>query len=366
MTQPLLRRLLWIGPTLLGVHLLTFLLVHLAPGEPGPALADAVGGGGVGAGVDAGGPAAATTVGADGAEDARAKFRARHLLDRPLWRQYLHALGPFDLGPDGHRWFGGSGVSPWNGLLVGDLGRFYSRPEPVAPELVRRLRVTLPLAACSVLLTYLLAIPLGLLTGARRGSVLDRGTSWLGLLLVAIPVFWGGLMLQLCFGDPGLGWLPVLGLRSRELEGGGLLVAAWDLVQHLILPVVCMSYASLAYLQRQMRGGVLEVLDQEYVQVARAKGVPPGAILRQHVLRNAALPVVTLMASILPVLVGGSVLVEVVFDLPGMGRLAYEGLVARETDVILATTLLSAAFTVVGILLSDLAQGWLDPRLRHG
>jgi len=340
-----LRRLLLLVPTLLGITFLTFLLLHLVPGD---AVDVALGG-------EAG---QAGTVSAE----ARERLRAEFLLDQPLWRQYLHYLGPFDLSPRGHRWFGGDGSHPHGGLLLGDFKHEALRPHVrIVDELVRRLRVTVPLALAALLLSYLVALPLGIHSAVRRGRWSDRGAVVGVFLLYCLPTFWAGLLLQMAFGSQGLGWLPVLGLRAADGDAGGLV----DLLRHSILPVVCLSYGSLAYLSRQMRSGMLEALSSDYVRLARAKGLPERLVVWKHALPNALLPIATLFAGVLPALIGGSVIVETIFELPGMGRYAFEGLQQRDHCIVLATTTLSATLTCLGLLLSDLCYAWLDPRIRH-
>ena len=339
-------------PTLLGITLLTFVLMQLAPGDPATMRFDADGEAGAGT---------SEVVSTQALE----RFRATYLLDQPLWKQYLHYVGPFDLSADGHPWFGGSGARPWGGLVLGDLRNEMMRPRVrVADELARRLRVTVPLALVSVLLAYGIALPLGIWSVLRRGSRLDVAATMLVFLLYAVPTFWAGLMLQFLFGATGLDWLPVLGLRDAEASTLGPWASAWDLVRHAVLPVVCMTYGGFAYLSRQMRSGLLETIEADYVRTARAKGLSERAVVLRHALRNALLPVVTLFASVLPFLIGGSVLVESIFDLPGMGRYAYEGLLQRDYFVVLATTTLSAVLTLLGILVADLAYAVLDPRIR--
>ena len=262
--------------------------------------------------------------------------------------------------------FGGSGEDPWNGLLVLDLGDEFLRPGvSVAGELVERLRVTVPLAALSVLLSYLLAIPIGVYSAVRQGRPLEVASTLVLFMLYAIPTFWAGLLLQLAFGRAGLDWLPVLGLHDKDadqLSGWGY---ALDTAKHLVLPVVTYTYASLAYLSRQMRVGVVDAITQDYVRTARAKGLSEKVVVFKHVLRNSLIPVVTLLATILPILIGGSIIVEAVFDIPGMGKYAYDGLVNREYNVIMATTLFSALMTMLGMLLSDVLYAVVDPRIRY-
>jgi peptide/nickel transport system permease protein len=344
-----LRRLAWMVPTLLGITLVVFAAVHAAPGDAAAMASSAEG----------------SDPGLD-LEARRAQFRAEHLLDQPLTRQYLHFLGPFDLSPQGHPAFGGSGAHPWHGLLALDFGREFGRTGvPVAEELGRRLAVTIPLALLSILLAYGIAIPLGILSAVRRGSLGERAAALSLFALHSVPAFWLGLMLILLFGAAGLGWLPVVGLHDKDAQAFGPVAYAWDTVRHAILPVATLTLPTLAYLSRQVKGAMVEALESDYVRAARAKGLPERAVVLRHALRNSLLPLVTLAGSILPALIGGSVVVETVFTIPGMGRYAYEGLLSRDLNVILATTTLSAAMTLAGILLADLAYAVADPRIRH-
>lgn len=345
----LLRRLVRIVPTLFGLSLVTFLVLRLAPGDPALLrFAD---------------PTAPAT---PHLAEAIERFREAHLLDRPLVVQYLHYLGPFDLGPEGHRWFGGSGVRPWHGLLALDLGHEYLRPQvSVASEIAARLAVTVPLALLSALLAYAVAVPLGLFQALRRGSAFDVGAGLLTLALYSTPVFWAGLVLQLVFGASGLDWLPTLGLRHRDAASLDALESALDLARHALLPVVCMSYAALAYVSRHMRSAVLECACADYVLAARAKGLAERVVVARHVVRNSLLPILTLAGSILPWLVGGSVAVETVFDIPGMGKYAIDSLHNREYDAVAGCVLISGAMTALGFLVSDVLYARVDPRIRH-
>ncbi len=337
-----LRRVLLFVPTLLGITFLTFALLRLAPGD---AAELALRGGNVESEVSA---------------ESLARFRRAYLLDQPLWKQYLHYLGPFDLSPEGHTWFGGSGREPFGGLLTGDLEHELHRPHVrVADELVSRLKVTVPLSFAALVLGYLVALPLGILAAVRAGTGLDRASVLFVFCLYCVPTFWAALLLQLLFGATGLGWLPVVGLAPEGASIGQVLA-------HAVLPVVCLAYGSFAYLSRQMRAGLLETLSSDFVRTARAKGLPERLVIGKHALRNALLPVATLFASVFPALIGGAVIVETVFDLPGVGRYAYEGLQQRDWFVVMATTTLSGVMTCFGILVSDLLTAALDPRIRHG
>jgi len=337
-----LRRVLYLVPTVLGITLLCFALLHLAPGDPAEL---ALAGGSTDTEVSA---------------ETLARFRAAYLFDQPVWRQYLHYLGPFDLSAEGHRWFGGSGERPWGGLVLLDLKHELQRPHvAIRDEILRRLAVTIPHAAAALFLAYLVALPLGILAGLRAGSRLERGAAAAVFALYCVPVFWGGLLLQLLFGATGLDWLPVL--ASVDSEAGFL-----ARVRCGILPVVALAYPSFAYLSRQMRSGMLDALASDYVRTARAKGLAERLVVLKHALPNALLPVATLFAGVLPALIGGSVVVETLFDLPGMGRYAYEGLEQRDWFIVLGTTTLAGLATCLGVLVSDLLTAALDPRIRHG
>ena len=346
-----LRRLLLMIPTLIGITFVTFLVLQLAPGDP--------------AEIQARGEASADATSAANLEAAIARFRREVLLDQPIWKQYLHYVGPFDLGARGHRWFGGSGEKPWGGLVLGDFKRELLRPEvEIRDELARRLAVTVPLALVAVLLSYAIALPLGILSVVKRGTAFDALSVVLVFLLYALPTFWVALMLQLAFGRTGLGWLPILGLRDPDAADFSRWASLVDLAKHALLPIACLTYGGVAYLSRQMRAGMIEAISQDYVRTARAKGLSEKTVVLKHALRNSLIPVVTLFATVLPALIGGSVIVETIFDVPGMGRYAFEGLLQRDYFVVMATTTISAVLTCLGILASDLAYAWIDPRIR--
>ncbi|TAJ09206.1 MAG: ABC transporter permease, partial [Planctomycetota bacterium] len=279
--------------------------------------------------------------------------------------QYLTFLGPLRAGPDGHAWFGGSGARAYGGLLLLEFGDEYQRPGiAVASELARRLKTSAPLAAAALLVAFAGAIPWGTLAARRRGRAFDRASGLVAFVLGALPSFWAALLLVMVCGPLGLDVLPVVGLSSHGLEQRAWPVRAWDVLLHALLPVLVLGYGSLAYLSRQMRSSMLDALGSDYVRAARARGLREGLVLRAHALRNACLPLVTLAAGALPFLVGGSVVVETIFALPGIGAYAYDGLLARDYNVVMATTTLSAALTLLGVFASDFARYALDPRLR--
>ena len=339
-------------PTLIGITFLVFCALHLAPGDPATVMVGMGSGGEMQGDVD---------------YEARIeKFRQEHGLNNPLIVQYFDFLGPFNLKDNGHPWFGGTGDDRYSGVLALDFGYEMQRTgTPVMEELWRRLKVTVPLALIATLITYLCAIPLGIFSATRQGTVLDSTTTIGLFVLYSVPSFWMGLMLILLFGKTGLDLLPVVGLHSpdaAELEG-----FAWfkDMALHAVLPIVALSYTGLAYLSRQMRVGMIDVIRQDYIRTARAKGLSERSVVFKHALRNSLIPVITLLASILPILIGGSIIVEYVFSIPGMGGYVFDGLMRRDFNIIMATTTFSAVMTLFGILLSDIAYALADPRIAY-
>lgn len=334
------KRLGWTLVTLWLATCVTFALLHLAPGTP-----------------------AASSVGEgeslSAARDAASleRFRREHLLDRPLAVQYLDYLGPFDLSERGHPWFGGSGERPYGGLFCGDLGVELLRPGvPVAGEIEKRLAVTLPLMFCALLLGYAVAIPLGVQAARRRGGTFDRLTTGGTFLLVALPVFWAGVLLQTLLGARGLDLLPVL-WPAGEATAAQVIAAS-------VLPVACAAYGIAAYVSRQTRAAMIEALESDWVRTLRARGLAESRIVWRHALRNAAAPLCMHFGQVLPALAAGSVLIETIFDVPGVGTYLYRGLLQREVDIVTGVVLVSALFAGLGLLLSDLLHGSLDPRAR--
>lgn len=257
-----------------------------------------------------------------------------------------------------------TGAKKWDGLLAGDLGLEMQSKASVSEELGRRLAVTVPLSLVSVILSYVIALPLGIFSVRRQGTKADGALTVILFILYSIPTFWAGLMLILIFGRTGLDLLPILGLHDKDASSFGPLRYGWDVFLHSILPVATLTYGSLAYLSRQMRAGMLDVIRQDYIRTARAKGLTEDRVVYKHALRNSMIPVLTLLASILPILIGGSVIVEYIFDIPGMGQYAFQGLLRRDFSIVMATTLFVGVMTQFGILLSDIAYSLVDPRIR--
>ncbi len=310
-----LRRLVQAVVLLFIVSIVTFALIHSAPG--GPALLS----------------------NPDLSRDQIARMSEQLGLNDPLPIQY-------------GRWIGN--------LLQGDLGVSYNSITPVTALLADRLPNTLLLAGTALIVSILVAVPLGVISAIRRNSALDRIVTSFSFFGISIPVFWLGIML-IVFFSVQLRWLPSGGMSTIGEE-----FSIRDRIEHLILPVFVLSMANLAELTRYTRSGMVTVLGEEYIRTARAKGLAQKSVILGHALRNALIPVVTIIGVLLPRAVSGAAITEAVFTWPGMGSLAVDAATTRDYPVVLGTTLTVAAVVVLSSLITDLAYGYLDPRIRVG
>lgn len=339
MANYLMQRLLLMIPTFIGITLIGFFIMRLAPGDP----AELRAAGGLGAAAGSG-----ISVEKRGAVDeAMAQWRAQFGLDKPLHVQYAVWL---------------------KNLFSLRFGESFKDSQPVWDKIVERLPVTVKLNLWSIFVVYLVAIPLGIYSATHPNSFGDQVTTLAAFVLFAVPLVWAATMalVFICGGDFYY-LFPPGGLQSLDYS------ASWSLWQkfkdhawHLFLPVVLLSYDGFAGMSRYMRASMLEVLGQDYVQVARAKGLPETIVVLKHVLRNSLIPQVTLLASILPGLVGGSVIIETIFSIPGLGQLGFESVLARDYPTVLALFTASAVLTLIGILISDLLLAAIDPRIVFG
>jgi len=298
---------------LLLVSAITFLLVNLAPGGP------------------------ASLMRMDATPEQREALSLRLGLDQPVPVRYVQWLG---------------------GALHGDLGTSLGSNEPVALRVVQRLPNTLLLAGVALALSIVIGIPMGVVAALRRNSVPDFLLAAVSILGVSVPAFWLGIILILAL-SVNLNWLPSSGITSTAGEGGLV-----DRVQHLIMPALVLSTTVLPYVVRFTRSALLEVLHQDYVRTATSKGLARVRVVFGHALRNALVPVVSIIGTLVPRLVGGSVVTESVFGWPGMGRLAIEAANGRDYPLIVGITVIVASVVVLSSLIVDLAYTWLDPRIR--
>lgn len=320
-----LRRLVLALPLLIGITFISFAVIHLAPGEP----------------VDL----QAGDLSAQSSAQSRQLLREMYGLDKPLVVQYWN----------------------WLGRLVRlDFGRsFAPDARPVLQKIGERLPVTLLLNIAELLIIVSLAVPIGVFSATRQYSLFDKITTVFVFVGFATPDFWLALLLMILFGAE-LGWLPISGLRSLNWEYLAFWRQQWDFLSHLILPILVATFGGMAGFSRYMRQSMLEVIRQDYVQSARAKGLAERVVIGKHALRNALLPLVTILGLSLPGLIGGSVIVESIFAIPGMGQLMVQAVFERDYPVIMGNLVIVATLTLVANLVADIAYGLVDPRIRLG
>jgi peptide/nickel transport system permease protein len=246
----------------------------------------------------------------------------------------------------------------WAGrAVVGNFGRSYQHQAPVLSLIRNRISNTLLLAATALGIAVLLALPLGIISAVRRYSTVDYLATIGAFFGVSVPHFWLGIMMIVLFSVT-LGWLPSAGMRTAGMQTGPS-----DLLMHLIMPAVVLSTFPLAQLMRYARSSMVEVLSQDYVRTAQAKGLAPRRVLGTHALRNALIPVITVLGVIIPRLLSGAVITETIFAWPGLGRLAVDAAITRDYPVIMGLTMTTAVLVIVSNLLTDVAYVVVDPRI---
>jgi peptide/nickel transport system permease protein len=262
-------------------------------------------------------------------------------------------------------------VAYWHWLtnvLQGDLGDSLSRPSRVADIIGQRIGPTLMLEMTALSLTYLLAIPIGLYATARSGQLDERIVSTFLYMLYSLPVFVAALLLQVLFAIQLRGTafeLPLFGMTSDNFDDLTFRGKVWDLFQHALLPVVCFTYGHLAYYSRFIRANMQEVIRQDYIRTARAKGVGPVRVLLHHAFRNTLIPLVTMVGLTLPVLLSGSIILEQIFSWPGMGKLFFESVRERDYPTMMGLVLMFSVLTLLGQMLADFLYAVVDPRVSY-
>jgi peptide/nickel transport system permease protein len=308
-----LRRLVATIPVLLLVTAGVFALIHLTPGDP----------------IDA-------MMAESADESVKRELRLELGLDRPLYVQYAAWMGR---------------------LLQGDLGRSIRNREPVIENVGRRIRPSLQLAGLAMAISLLVATPIGILSAARRNGTVDRVGTTFALFGICMPNFLIALLLIFLFGVT-LRWLPISGYVDPLEE-------PWEGLRSLALPAITLGLALAAVITRTLRSSMLEALSEDYIRTARAKGLGVGAVIRRHALKNALIPVVTVLGLQLGTLIGGAVITEYVFALPGVGRLVVDAVFARDYPLVQGVVLLIAVGFILSNLMVDLLYGVIDPRIRH-
>lgn len=357
MLRYILKRLLIAVPTLIGITIVTFCIIQLAPGDP----ADKSEEEGV----------VATTFSGQVTREVVEQTRRLYGLDKPLlvnthvWesdREEYEELGFFGrLGA----MFTDAQYPIWLGRIVTwDFGSSYQDHRPVTSKVWEAFRVSLLFQVVSIALIYLMAIPLGVLSALKRGTATDSAISLFLFLLYSLPNFWVATLLIVFFaGGEFLDIFPPQDLSSTDAAAMGGMGWFLDRLWHMILPVICLTYGGLASLSRYARSGMLEVIGQDYILTARAKGLSERQVIVRHAFRNSVLPIITLLATLLPALIGGSVIVETIFNIPGMGRLLFDSFLARDYPVIMAVAFFSSSLVLLGMILSDVLYLIVDPRI---
>jgi len=257
----------------------------------------------------------------------------------------------------------------WRNLLRLDFGISLATRQPVMDTLLSKLRYSISLSISSLILAYLIAIPIGIFSAVKKDSKADR-TLTVGLfMLYSLPSFFVATLLLYFFSAgsdfESLRWFPTGGWRTRDYMELTSIQQIADIAWHLLLPVACLTYGSLAALSRYMRTGLLDVIRSDYVRTARAKGLPEYVVIGKHAVRNGLFPILTLLAGLLPAVLGGSVIIEYIFDIPGMGLWMIDSIYRRDYNVIMAVQLVSTVLVLVGLLLTDLSYALVDPRVRY-
>lgn len=315
------KRLVGLIPVFFGITLISFFVIHLAPGKPTDIQ---------------------TSLNPKVSYEARARLEKLYGLDKPIYVQYFDWL---------------------KRVVIFDFGRSYVDDRLVSEKIAERIPITLLINILSMIMILGIGIPLGVLSAVRRGSLLDKSTTVLTFIGFSIPEFWVALLLMSLFSIT-LGWLPISGIKSLDFEYFSFGAKILDVAKHLVLPVAIAAFGSLAGISRYMRTAMVGVIHQDYIRTARAKGLKESQVIYKHALKNAILPVITILGLSVPGLIGGSVIFESIFAIPGMGRLFYESVMARDYSTIMGILTIGAFLTLLGNLLADIAYSYADPRIR--
>ncbi len=364
MTAYLVKRLLAMIPTLLGITLITFFIIKLAPGNPVTLKLQATEG-------------LKASALSEAASQEMLKLYGLKVDLPPAYEEFiaklsgsLHGSDPKDKPTPTRKaltWLGENAIQYkiWMAnLLRLDFGNSFKDHRPVLTKIKEALPITLGLNLIELLIVYFISIPLGVFSALKRESFLDRLVMVLLFILYSLPSFWVATLLLMYFaGGDFLNWFPLVGIMSDGAEQYPFWMKAGNILWHLVLPVTVMVYGGFAFLTRFSRSTMLEVIKQDYVRTAMAKGLKRGKVIWRHAFRNSLIPLITLLGTLLPALLGGSVIIEQIFSIPGMGKLAFESVLARDYPTIMAIATISAVLTLISLLLADLAYVWADPRI---
>jgi peptide/nickel transport system permease protein len=316
-----IKRALLMVPILLGITLLSFSVMHMAPGGPAEAQME---------------------FSAKASAEARERLRKLYGADQPVHKQYLTWLKKF---------------------VTLDFGEAFADGRKVKDKILERLPITLTINLLSLFVVLLIAIPIGIISATHQYSILDRATTMFVFVGYSMPHFWMALLLIYLFGVQW-GVLPISGKESLDTTGFTMLQWLMDRAEHLVLPVFVSAIGGLAGFSRYMRNNMLEVMRQDYIRTARAKGLPENTVIYKHALRNALMPVITILGLSLPGIIGGSVIMETVFGIDGMGRLMFQAVFSRDYNVAMGILVPAAVLTMLGNFLADIGYALADPRVR--
>jgi peptide/nickel transport system permease protein len=331
MTEYVDKRILLFIPTLIIITMITFLVCRLAPGDPTEMK--------IGANQETQKADAKNLM----TQQAKEFYKKKFGLDKPLFMQYFIWMG---------------------NMLQGDFGNSFKDNRPVLDKIVERLPISITISLLSFLLIYTIAIPIGIYSAARQYSIVDRTTTVILFVLYSLPNFWvATLAIVFLCNVEYLKIFPTSGIRSENFDSLAFFAQLKDRFMHLFLPVVITSLAAFAFLSRQMRSSMLEVIRQDYIRTARAKGLSERKVILKHALRNSLIPIITLVGGLLPAMVGGSIIIETIFSIPGIGQLAYQAILDRDYPLIMAELVIASFLTVVGLLLVDILYSFVDPRI---
>ncbi|MCE7934791.1 MAG: ABC transporter permease [Chlorobi bacterium CHB2] len=329
----ILKRILLFIPTFIAITFLTFGISRLVPGDPAERKA----------GMGREGQQIANR---ELSQERIQRLRKEWHLDEPIPVQYMIWAA---------------------GMVQLDFGKSFKDDKPVIDKIMSRLPLTVLMSVISAILAYIIAIPIGIYSASRNGSLGERSLSTSLFMLYSLPDFWIGTLfiVFLTVGSNYFEIFPNNGLTSTGAETWPFFKKLADSVWHLVLPIVVYTYASFAYISRQMRGAMMETLRQDYIRTARAKGLADKVVTYRHALRNSLIPIITLFAGLFPAFIGGSVVVERIFNLPGVGQLAFQAATELDYPVVMGILTMSALLTMTGVLVGDILYSVVDPRIAY-
>jgi len=362
MRSYLLSRILLFIPTLLVIALISFVILLNSPGDPVERMMQA---GGTGEFV----PGTLQ-------EKQRSDLRHQLGLNLPVFYFDIHSVSESGFGKyipavsihlhnQFHRWMFGDGVNT-KGIVRGDFGKSYLTQQPVSELISDRIGWSLFFTLTSIFLAYLISIPVGIKSASKPNSTFDKTGTIILFILYSLPLFWVATLLLMTFANPDVLYLfPATGVKPVEgyPEGAGFFTRISLSLPHIILPTICYTYSSFTFLTRLMRNSMLEILGSDYIRTARAKGLSEKNVLWKHALKNSLFPIITVFAHVFPAMIGGSVIIESIFTIPGMGNAIYSGITTQDYPLLIAVFTLTGFLTAIGYLVSDLLYAWVDPRI---